>query len=221
MLDNIGSGGNSNMFRLTVVLLSGNFPANVTISFTLKGFTNPSAGQGALTNVAAATTTASWQILDSGGSGTYPAIVLPAPGYTSTAPSAPSQNNLPAFNATAAVAAENDVERNWFLLSFRTKHLCSQQRLRSTQCLLKNASFSSGKVHFRLAHSHANFDFKFQLHVTSHLFCRHYFSVSRVDFAGVVCNTYFVFSVDVWVFSLLPSCHSFKRRFESLGYVRV
>jgi hypothetical protein len=75
---NIGSGGgNSNMFRLTVVLLSGNFPANVTISFTLKGFTNPSAGQGALTNVAAATTTASGQILDSGGTGTYPAIVLP------------------------------------------------------------------------------------------------------------------------------------------------
>lgn len=65
---------------------------------------------------------------------------------------------------TSAAAQEIDVERNWFLLSFRTRHLCSEQLVRTRDCLLKNASFPAGKLNFWLLLTPVNVVFfNFQL----------------------------------------------------------
>jgi hypothetical protein len=74
----------------------------------------------------------------------------------------PTSNSAEAPNTTAALQ-EIDVERNWFLLSFRTRHLCSEQRVRSRDCLLKNASFPAGKLNCWLLLTPANVVFNFSV----------------------------------------------------------
>jgi hypothetical protein len=121
--------------------------------FTISNFTNPTFAQGALTNISAATTKSGWWhpgVLDQSWTGTYPAI------------SAPEANNFGFAHPTVTPAASSNrlsgdstevlFEKNWFALSFMTKHLCSQQRVTNRDCLLNNATFSSGLLHKRHAH---------------------------------------------------------------------
>jgi hypothetical protein len=78
-------------FVVTVTLFAGTFNAGHAITFTIAGFTNPTAAQAALTNVAAATTAADgFTLFDVTTSGTYPAIL----GNLGTASPAITLSNL-------------------------------------------------------------------------------------------------------------------------------
>jgi hypothetical protein len=73
-------------YVLTVSLSSGTFPGGQAITFVIPGFTNPSAAQNEITNVAAATTlNDGTTIVGSSATGSFPAIVPQWTGQLSVA----------------------------------------------------------------------------------------------------------------------------------------